>query len=482
MKLPKVVSLATLAFAGMTAHAAVQVQAEEPERPNVLFIIADDLGARLASNGDPVAVTPYLDQLAAKGVTFRNAFCQFPTCGPSRASMLSGLYPFENGYARNSDRSYNQAVPGVVSLPALFRANGYFTARVGKIFHMSVPGGLGEKGGDDDLAWDVAVNNTGYEALDANWQKATHVGKTHRSSVRVAYDNPEIDDSEMADGQGLSDAVKLLKANNPHKTGKPFFLAFGTYSPHPPMLVPNKHWEAVDISKFTVPFVPEGDREDIPLVNWHVKGPGFDFIPEQDAVNYSHAYYAAIHFIDDLAGQLIQELENEGLADNTIIIFTSDQGFHLGEHGHWHKSTMFEEAARVPLIVVDPRQKEKGKIATNLSGLIDLYPTLCELADIEPPHALSGQSLVPQLNDVSAPGKTYEFTMGAGKPDGYGIRTERFRYTEWRKPEGPAQYTMLYDLEKDPHEYNNLIDEPEYAQIQQALSEQLNAAISTAKR
>ncbi|MEP2777203.1 MAG: sulfatase [Luteolibacter sp.] len=469
----KVLLVTTLAAAGAcfpTTHA------EEVTKPNVLFIIADDLGARLASNGDPVAVTPNLDKLAARGVTFRNTFCQFPTCGPSRASMMSGLYPFESGATTNSNSSYNHELNGVVSMPALFRKNGYFTARVGKIFHMSVPSGLGKKGGDDDEAWDVAVNNTGYEALPENWEKATHVGNTQRSAVRVVYDNPEIDDKEMADGQGLSDAVKLLKEHNPEKTGKPFFLAFGTYSPHPPMLVPNKHWEAVDISKYKIPFVLEGDRDDIPQVNWHVSGPGFDFIPEKDAVNYSHAYYAAIHFIDDLAGQLIQELENEGLADNTIIVFTGDQGFHLGEHGHWHKSSMFEQAARVPLIVVDPRQKEKGKQAMNLSGLIDLYPTLCELTGLEPPHELSGKSLVPQLNDVNAPGKAYEITMG--DPNAYGIRTDRFRYTEWKKKGAAAEYSMLYDLKMDPGEFNSLIDDPEYAEIKKELSEKLGSAIT----
>jgi iduronate 2-sulfatase len=477
MKGPKVVSLTALAFVGALSFATVY--AEVAEKPNVLFIIADDLGDRLGSSGDPVAVTPNLDQLASKGVTFRNTFCQFPTCGPSRASMMSGLYPFENGYTRNSKKTFNQAVPDVVSLPALFRENGYFTARVGKIFHMGVPGGLGKKGGDDDDAWDVAVNNTGYEASPENWNKATHVGNTWPSSVRVAYDNPEVADQEMADGQGLIEAVKLLKAHHPKETGKPFFLAFGIYSPHPPMLVPNKHWDAVDISKYSIPVVPENDRDDIPKINWHVKGPGFDFIPEEHAVNYSHAYYAAIHFIDDLAGQLIEELENQGLADNTIIVFTGDQGFHLGEHGHWHKSSMFEQAARVPLIVVDPRQKEKGRIATNLSGLIDLYPTLCELAGIEPPHTLSGKSLVPQLNDVATPGKSYEITMGAaGQSNGYGIRTERFRYTEWRKrPNEIASDAMLYDLEKDPNEFTNLINDPEYAEIQKELSGQLNSRI-----
>lgn len=474
MKQHNMICIIALVIFGIVAGAVAQI--ENKDRPNVLFIIADDLGDRLGCYGDPVAVTPNLDKLASKGVTFGNTFCQFPTCGPSRASMMSGLYPFENGYTKNHHGSFNEAVPDVISLPALFRTNGYFTARVGKIFHMSVPGGLGSKGGDDDHAWDIAINNTGYEASDENWKKATHVGTAHRSGVRVVYDNPSIEDQDMADGQGLRDAVKLLKDHHPDKTGKPFFLAYGTYSPHPPMIVPDKHWKAIDPSKYSIPFVPENDRDDIPAINWHVKGPGFDFIPDEHAVNYSHAYYAAIHLVDKLAGELIQTLEHSGLAENTIIIFTGDQGFHLGEHGHWHKSSMFEEAARVPLIVVDPRQKEKGKVSTTLSGLIDIYPTLCELTGIQPPHKLSGKSLVPQLNDVHAPGKSYEITMG--NPTGYGIRTEQFRYTEWRKNRaGPAQHAMLYDLEKDPEEFTNLIDNPEYAAIRAALSEKLSTVI-----
>ncbi len=448
---------------------------KEKEQVNILFIISDDLADRLGCYGDSVALTPNLDKLAGQGVIFTNNFCQFPTCGPSRASMLSGLYPFESGFTKNYKEAFNETLPGVISLPALLRQNGYFTARVGKIFHMGIPGGIGSPGADDQNAWDVAINNTGYEASPENWEKATHVGNTHGSGVRVVYDNPPIDDREMADGQGLIDAIQLLQDHNPEKTGKPFFLAYGIYSPHPPMIVPEKHWDAIDISKYIIPFVPEDARDDIPEINWHVKGPGFNYIPDTHAVNYSHAYYAAIHFVDQLAGKLIQELENEGLADNTIIIFTGDQGFHLGEHGHWHKSSMFEEACRVPLIVVDPRQKEKGKKCTNLSGLIDIYPTLCELTGIEAPHKLSGLSLVPQLNDVNAPGKQCEFTMGS--PNGYGIRTERYRYTEWRKDKINADYSMLYDLEKDPNEFNNLIDNPDYSEIKKELSEKLNSAI-----
>ncbi|MDX2431600.1 MAG: sulfatase-like hydrolase/transferase [Bacteroides sp.] len=208
--------------------------------------------------------------------------------------------------------------------------------------------------------------------------------------------------------------------------------------------MPKKHWDAIDI-------------------------------PESHALNYTQAYYAAIHFVDDLAGQLIQTLEDEGLADNTIIVFTGDQGFHLGEHGHWHKTTMFDEAYDVPLIIVDPRQKEKGKICTNLAGLVDLYPTLCELAGIEALHELSGFSLVPQLNDVQLPGKEYEMMML--KPHIYGIRTSQYRYTEWREDYVHAYDSMLYDLENDPKEFTNLAVNPEYETVMQDLKANLNSSV-----
>jgi len=445
------------------------------EKPNVLFIIADDLGAMLASNDNEVAVTPNLDKLAERGVVFKNNFCQYPTCGPSRASLFSGLYPFETGYTSNSGESFNEMLPGVKTLPRIFRENGYFTARVGKIFHMGIPRGIGKAGADDTLAWDIAVNNTGYDADLKVWEKATHVGNSASPGVRIVYDASEISDSEMADGEGLKEIVQLLKENNSNRTGKPFFLAYGLYRPHPPMIVPKKHWDAIDISKYKIPYVPENDRDDIPSINWHLKGSDFNYIPDSSGINYAHAYYAAIHFVDDLTGRLLAELEKEGLADNTIIVFTGDQGFHLGEHGHWHKSSMFEEACRVPLIIADPRQKEKNAACNNLTGLIDIYPTLCELAGIEPPHQLSGLSLKPQLNDVELTGKAVEFTMGT--PKGYGIRTKKYRYTEWRKNKKTTDFSMLYNLDKDPNEFENLVGNPEYSTIISELKLKLDSAI-----
>jgi iduronate 2-sulfatase len=209
--------------------------------------------------------------------------------------------------------------------------------------------------------------------------------------------------------------------------------------------------------------VPQNDRDDIPEGAFHLLGPGFNFISESHGMNYTHAYYAALHFVDDLAGKLIRELDREGLADNTIIVFTGDQGFHLGEHGHWHKTSMFEEAFKVPLIIVDPRQKEKGKACTNLAGLVDLFPTLCELTGIVSPHETSGKSLVPQLNDVSTPGKAHEMMML--KPHIYAVRTPTYRYTEWREDPQTTRDSMLYNLENDPNEFTNLAGKPEYEKV-----------------
>ena len=442
----------------------------EAPRPNVLFIIADDLADRLACYGDPLAVTPNLDALAERGVVFRNAYCQYHTCGPSRASLMSGRYPFETGYTHNRGGTFGKYLPDLTTLPRLFRENGYKTARAGKIFHMGIPGGIGEPGTDDPAAWDVAINNTGWDADKANYEQGTCWG-TRSAGILIRYLAPEIPDAETADGQGLSAAIELLKKHHPRKTGKPFFLAYGMYRPHPPMIVPKQHWDAIDPSKIEIPSVPENDRDDIPEINWHLNGPDFNFIPEEHGRNYIHAYYAAIHFVDALAGKLVDALEEQGLANNTIIVFTGDQGFMLGEHGHWHKSSMFDISQRVPLIIVDPRSREKGKQVFGLAGLIDLYPTLCDLVGIEPKHELSGISLRPQLNDVSAKTKPHEFIMGS--PKGYTIRTERYTYTEWRKKINKVDHAMLYDMEKDPQQFTNLVDDPAYRDVRAELKGKL---------
>lgn len=437
--------------------------ADAGRRPNVLFIIADDLGARLGCYNDSVARTPHIDQLAKRGVLFTNSFCQYPTCGPSRVSMLTGLYPHETGWVSNKP-GFRDKNPDLVTLPQWFRQNGYFTARVGKVFHMGIPGGIGTPGDDDPLSWDLAVNNTGWDAQPENIAKAHKHGTHKNAGVAVAWLDPDIDDGEMADGVGVDRALKIMREHNPDRAGKPLFLSMGFYRPHPPMIAPRSHYEAISADSIKIPHTPDGDREDIPDINFHLTGEGFNFIPEDVGRAYVRAYYAAIHFVDHLVGRLLEGLRQNGLDDNTIIVFAGDQGFHLGEHGHWHKSTFFEQACRVPLIVADPRIKTAGQQSDALTGLIDVYPTLCDLAGLTAPQRLSGQSLRPQLEEVDRPGKPAEFTMGT--PRGYSVRTDRYRYTEW---DSQAKEAMLYDLHKDPHEWDNLVGHPEHAQTLQSM-------------
>jgi len=426
------------------------------EKPNFLFIIADDLGARLGCYGDPDAVTPCLDRLAQQGILFKNCFTQFPSCGPSRASMLSGLYPFETGNISNGIPY--ETNKGFISLPRLFRQRGYVTARVGKIFHMPIPGGIGQAGTDDAGAWDVAINNSGWDGLKKNYSSAK-MYKSKKPGTAVGYLSPDIKDEAMADGRGTQEALRLMVDKHPLKTGKPLMLFVGYYRPHPPLISPKSHWDQIDFSAIMLPQVPADDRKDIPKIAFQNSRSSHNHIPESVGLSYSQAYHAAVNFIDSEVAKLLAGLKKNSLDKNTIIVFTGDQGFHLGEHHHWHKSTFFEQACRVPLIIKDPRTGIRGKTSEGLCGLIDLYPTLCELAEIKPQHELSGKSLVPRLKKPTLPGKKMELTQW--KLNGVSVRDIRYRYSEWS---GGEKGSMLYDLQNDPHEFHNLVTVPEHAE------------------
>ncbi len=333
-----IVAILTVSCPGLFVEAA-------DERPNILFIIADDLGARLGSYDDPLARTPELDQLADQGVLFRNCFTQFATCGPSRASMLSGLYPFQTGITRNGIKPDQSKTP-FTSRPELFRRNGYVTARVGKVFHMGIPGGIGEAGSDEPEAWDIAVNNTGWDGRQENYERLKkQEGATRGYGVAIAYNDPDIPAGDMADRVGTQQAIRLMAEHHPDNTGKPLMLFMGYYRPHPPMIAPRENWDLIAEGDIRLPLVPEHDRADIPDANLHLLQDSYNFIPESVGRRYTHAYYAAINFIDTEVGKLLAGLKANGLDQNTIVVFTGDQGFHLGEHGHWHKSPSLRKPA-----------------------------------------------------------------------------------------------------------------------------------------
>ncbi|MGD7651891.1 MAG: sulfatase [Verrucomicrobiales bacterium] len=458
----KTIVLATLLL-------AIPCLAADP--PNVLFIISGDLGARLACYGEAAAKTPNIDLLATQGTLFERCYTQRPTCGPSRMSMLSGLYIHESGLNGQKSRITESRIPAI-TLPHLFRKNGYTTARVGKVFHMGVPGDIGTAGTDDPQAWDLTVNNTGWDAKPENLAKVNRYGPRKDHSVAVTYLDPDIPDEEMVDGVGTHAALRLMKEQHPEKTGKPLMLFMGYFRTHPPMIAPRRHWDAIDPQEIRLPEVPENDRQDMPKGALPLAGPGHNFLPAGIGRDYAHAYYASIHFIDHEIGKLVAGLKTNGLADNTIIVITGDQGFHLGEHNYWHKTSAFDPSCHVPLIIIDPRAAAKGQRSAGLCGLIDLYPTLCDLAGIPPEHPLSGTSLAPRLHDAARPGKDWELTQ---LQNGVTLRTDRYRYTELKGG------TMLYDLSADPHEWRNLAGKPSHAETERTLRNTLSSIIAPGK-
>jgi len=487
-------SLATLAllvsnailFAGPIGSCC---SAAEAQKLNVLLIAADDLNNSLGCYGHPQVKSPRLDELAARGVRFDRAYCQFPLCNPSRASFLTGLRPDQTGVLENATQ-FRKNVPDVVTLPQLFQQNGYFVARVGKLYHYGVPTQIGTSGLDDPPSWQQTINPRGRDKDDEDKIFSLVPGQFGGTPSWLAAEG---EDDEQTDAKGASAAIKLLEE---HKD-EPFFLAVGFYRPHTPYVAPKKYFDEYPRDELNLPKQKEGDRDDIPqpAVAQHSARHNMDEKLTREA---TQAYLASITFMDQQVGKLLDALDRLKLRDNTIVVFLSDHGYHLGEHGGlWQKQSLFEPSARVPLIISAPGMKSSGKGTKQIAELIDVYPTLAELCGLKAPENLPGKSLKPQLEDVSAPSKGFALTQvrrgvgggGKGKAKGkakteggafpgYSLRTDRFRYTEW---DGGEKGVELYDHENDPQEFHNLASDPDYKDEIAELSQQLHALVRAAK-
>jgi iduronate 2-sulfatase len=458
--------------------AALQADDESKQKPNIVLLFADDLDTRLGCYGDPMARTPHMDRLAADGVRFDRAYCQLPSCGPSRASMLTGLYPWQTGLIRNDYReTFREKLPEVVTLPQWLRQHGYFSARVGKIYHMGIPGDIGRAGDDDPKSWDLAINNTGWDVRPDTEASIHRIAPEGGLGVTPSWLAGEAPEEEFSDAVGTREAIRILQEQHPAKTGKPLFLAMGYYRPHPPLVAPKKYFDFYPPAAINLPPVPAGDRDDIPLMAFEQTSPRFNFIRESDARHYTQARYAAVSFIDAQVGILLAAIRDQALEDNTIIILVGDQGFHLGEHGHWHKTTLFEEGCRVPLIITGPGSTARGQTYRLPVELVDVFPTLCDMLGLNMPHASPGQSLCPQLLDVTTPAaKTIALTFV--RQGGYSLRSDRYRYTEWKGGDAGSE---LYDHTTDPHEWKNLAQATDQKAIAAQLSQQLRQAIDSKK-
>ncbi len=424
---------------------------------NVLLIAADDLNAALGCYGHPLVKSPQIDRLARRGVRFERTYCQFPLCNPSRSSLLTGLRPDTTGVLDNKTR-FRDKVPDVVTLPQWFRNRGYFTARIGKLYHYNVPNGIGTNGLDDPDSWDAVTNPKGRDVADE--PEISSIAPGTGFGATLSWLAADGSDAEQTDGMAADTAVRFLERHR----DEPFFLAVGFYRPHTPYVAPRSYFKLYPPEALTPLSEPESERLHVPPLALTVNPPDYG-MSETTKRQVLQAYYASISFMDAQVGKLLDALEQLKLDDRTVVVLLSDHGYHLGEHGLWQKQTLFDESARVPLIVAAPGIKAAGQASSRLAELIDVYPTIADLAGLPVPAGLPGQSLRPLLDDPNQPWKSAAVTQvlratKQGNIAGYSLRTERFRYTEW---DGGRHGLELYDHDHDPREHNNLANEPEQA-------------------
>lgn len=450
-------------------------QAARPDRPNVLFLIADDLNADLGAYGHPQVQTPNIDRLARRGVTFERAYTQFPLCSPSRTSMLTGRRPDTTRVLANprsgrvaadytSSPHFREFIPDTVTLPQLFKQNGYVAARVGKLYHSGVPGQIGTSGLDDQPSWDYIVNPAGRDKAEEHKVFSVVPGSYGGALSWLAADGSDL---EQTDGLVATAAIGLLEQYR----DRPFFLAVGNFRPHTPYVAPKKYFELYPVERIALPALSADDRQRTPAPAYASARAEQDKMSDDLRRQAIQAYWASMSFMDAQVGRVLDALDRLGLADRTIVVFTSDHGYHLYDHGLWQKQSLYERSSRVPLIVSAPGKAGNGRRTGALSELVDLYPTLADLAGLPAPAYLEGASLAPVLADPARTVKDAAFTqVRRGESHGYSVRTERWRYTAW--DEG-RQGEQLYDMSADPGETTNLASDPKWASTAAELRQRL---------
>jgi iduronate 2-sulfatase len=440
---------------GSAALVSYEARGAAPQKLNVLFIAVDDLNTALGCYGHPLVKSPNIDRLAARGVRFDRAYCQFPLCSPSRVSMLTGLRP-ETTRIFDLKTDFRDILPDAVTLPQTFKRGGYFVARVGKIFHYGVPGQIGTNGLDDPKSWDQVVNPRGRDKDEES--KVINYTPHIQLGAAMSFYMADGTDEEQTDGKSATESIRLLEAHQK----EPFFLGAGFYRPHTPYVAPKRYFDLYPLESIKLPFNPPDDQSDIPEPAIQIRPFNYG-LTDQQCRECMRAYFASISFVDAQVGRLLDALDRLKLADHTIVVLWGDHGYLLGEHGQWMKQSLFEESARVPLIIAAPGAKGKGQGSPRVVETIDIYPTLADLADLARPDNLAGTSLRPLLEHPQQAWDRPAFTqVQRGKFPGRSVRTQRWRYTEWDHGHKGVE---LYDHDNDPREFENLAADPKFAPV-----------------
>lgn len=478
---------AAIVLVGPSTGAAQTRGDPKDAKRNVLFIAVDDLRPELSIYGKKV-ISPNIDRLAASGTVFERAYCQEALCMPSRASLLTGRRPDTTKvYAFTVD--FRDTLPDVVTLPEHFKNHGYHTRAFGKIFHK-----------DDPRSWSVplwrsrcAAYHTergkqvlqyikdDFRRITYTWTLGEGITKTKRAGG-LPWEAPDVADNQLRDGDITDQVLGVLDTLE----DGPFFLAVGYHKPHLPFIAPKKYFDLYDPGELSLaenPFPPE----DVPrcaMYNWndmrHYYGiPKVGPVSDEEARELIHAYYACVSYVDAQIGRLLEKLDALDLRKNTVVLLWGDHGWQLGEHGMWDKHSNFETSAHAPLVVSVPGQ-EAGRTDA-LVEFVDIFPSLCDFCGLPASDGLEGTSFAPLVADPNRPWKSAAFSQyprvvpGHGRGMGHSMRTDRYRFTEWKVPGSDFSAYELYDHQNDPGENLNLANRTENAPLVRRLKQQLHA-------
>ena len=505
--------LLLFSFAFNIIFISCQTPQAEPKQLNVLFVSIDDLRPALGVYDDPIAITPILDQLASEGMTFRETFCQSAVCAPSRASLMTGIRP-DSTRVWHLGNKFRKINPDAVTMPQYFSKHGYHTVNLGKIFHNYMP---------DSISWDEPdLRPARY--LREDWLKRD--GETFYISEKVAVSQAIKRDSLLklrpkryADGWNTGPAweaaevhdtmyydgaqTKLAKQTLTRlaESDRPFFMGLGYFRPHLPFTAPKKYWDMYDPQKMPLApntNVPKGSplhtmNSMYELRHYdgfqHIGHPTSDFTMQEDTARIlRQGYYASVTYVDALLGNLFDHMKEIGIYDNTIIVVWGDHGWKLGDHNSWGKMTNYNIDLKVPVIIRYPDQKNQGAQTHALTELVDLFPTICDIAQIPIPDYMQGVSMVPLINEPNREWKEAAFSQFHRRPKvsadgqrymGYSINTAEYHYIEWydwdhKKGErGTIKSTELFDRKKDPNEFVNISGKESVNHIKSQLANQL---------